>query len=423
MARARAGPAPRHVLAVVAGNGLAFYDFLAYAFFAAQIGRALFPAGAAGMQLLGSLATFGVGFLMRPVGALAIGRLADRRGRRPAMLVSFGLMGLAMLGLALTPAYAQVGPLAPVLAVSFRLLQGFALGGELGASTAYLIEAAPVRRRGFYTSLQFMSQDAAGMVASLFGFLLASRLSDAQLDAWGWRVVFAAGILIVPVGLLLRRSLPETLDAPESGEWSGADPPRVRGIFLIGFVLIGCGGLISYVLNYFATYATETLHMAKSLGFAATVVVGLSGVVFDVVGGWASDRFGRKPVMIWPLLATVALALPAYALLADHRSALFLLGAAAVLATTSDLSSAAVIVAVTEAMPKRTRSQSLGLSYAFGMCALGGSAQFVVAWLTQVTGSALAPAFYLAAGAAAVLCAVLAMPETAPGRAARKRSR
>ena len=165
-APATAAPHPtrrraRDVAAVVAGNGLEFYDFIAYAFFALQISRAFFPARTPGTSLLLSLATFGAGFLMRPLGAAVLGRLADRAGRRPAMLVSFGLMGLGMVGLALTPSYRSIGLAAPLLVIAWRLLQGFSVGGEVGASLAYLVEAAPPERRGLYSSLQPMTADAA----------------------------------------------------------------------------------------------------------------------------------------------------------------------------------------------------------------------------------------------------------------------
>jgi MFS family permease len=405
------GPAWRHVAAVVAGNGLAFYDFLSYAYFAAQIGRALFPAGREGMALLASLATFGVGFLMRPVGALVIGRIADRTGRRPAMLLSFALMGAAMVGLALTPPYAAIGWAAPALAVLFRLLQGFAVGGELGASTAFLVEAAPPTRRGFYVSLQFFSQDAAGMIAGLIGFLLAARLSEGQLDAWGWRVAIGLGALIVPFGLLLRRSLPETLGAETPDPSDDAPPPRFP-FYVAGMLIIGCGGVISYVLNYFATYAGETLHMARTAAFASTVVVGLCGVIFDVVGGLLADRFGRRPVMIWPQLVLILTAVPAFMAIVATRSPPVLMAAVALMAITTDLSSSAAIVAVTEAIPRRTRSSGLGLTYAIGMCAFGGSTQFVVAGLTQLTGSPMAPAWYMTGAAVLVFGALLTLPET-----------
>jgi len=188
----------RHVAAVTLGNALEFYDFTTYGFFAIYIGRTFFPSSTPGTSLLLSLATFGAGFLTRPVGAMVIGPLGDRIGRKPAMLFSFALMGLAMIGMALTPSYARIGVTAPILVVLFRLLQGFALGGEVGPTTAYMVEAAPPTRRGFYASLQYASQDAAGLTAGLVGTLLASLLSAAQLQDWGWRVVLLLGASVVP---------------------------------------------------------------------------------------------------------------------------------------------------------------------------------------------------------------------------------
>ena len=198
------------IAAVTAGNALEFYDFVTYAFFATQIGRALFPGNASNSLLL-SLATFGVGFLTRPLGGLLIGRMADRRGRKPAMILSFSIMGVAMTGLALTPSYAAIGLAAPILAIFFRLLQGFALGGEVGPNIAYLMEAAPLNRRGLYISLNFASADFAVLVAGLVGFGLASVLTAGQLEAWGWRVAMLLGAGIVPLGLRLRNTLVETL--------------------------------------------------------------------------------------------------------------------------------------------------------------------------------------------------------------------
>src|ERR1700746_1342787 len=188
----------RDVLAVVAGNGLEFYDFIAYAFFALEISRTFFPARTPGTSLLLSLATFGAGFLMRPLGALVLRRLADRVGRRPAMLVSFSLMGAGMVGLALTPSYGSIGLTAPLLVIGWGVLpgfsgggrgrgeprlpvggglQGFSVGGEVGGSLAYLVEAAPAERRGLYSSLQPMTADAAAFCAGLVGVALSSTLS------------------------------------------------------------------------------------------------------------------------------------------------------------------------------------------------------------------------------------------------------
>src|SRR5580698_1211365 len=153
--------------AVVAGNALEFYDFLTFSFFAVQIGAVFFPSRDATGSLLLTLATFGVGFLTRPLGGALIGPLGDRIGRKPAMLFSFGLMGCCIAGLALTPSYASIGIAAPILVVFFRLLQGFALGGEVGPATAFLLEAAPIDRRGFYTSFQNATQGLSILVSGI----------------------------------------------------------------------------------------------------------------------------------------------------------------------------------------------------------------------------------------------------------------
>src|ERR1700722_20129217 len=290
----------RHVAAVTAGNALEFYDFLTYAFFAAQIGRTFFPSHDAAGSLLASLATFGAGFLMRPAGALTIGRMADRIGRKPAMLLSFTLMGVAMVGLALTPSYHAIGIAAPILAIGFRLVQGFALGGEIGPNTAYLIEAAPPNRRGLYVSFQYMSQDGSILVSGLVGYGLASLLSDAQMDSWGWRVAFLLGAAIVPFGLLLRRKLAETLPPKTDAPTAPAVTPRLGRIVALGIVMLAGGTTVSYVMDYLTTYATATLHMATKVGFLATIFLGLTGVIFDPIGGWLSDRFGRTRTMTLP---------------------------------------------------------------------------------------------------------------------------
>jgi MHS family citrate/tricarballylate:H+ symporter-like MFS transporter len=256
----------RHVLAVALGNAIEFYDFVTYAFFAAQIGRAFFPSDIPGTSLLASLATFGAGFLTRPLGALVLGRLGDRIGRKPAMIASFTLIGIGVTGLPLIPSYASIGFAAPILAICFRLIQGFALGGEVGPSTAFLMEAAPPLRRGFYISLQAMSADVAVMVAGLVGVGLASLLDAAALDSWGWRVALLAGAIIIPFGLVLRRTLGETLQPLR-----GHHVPAIRSyrrVAVAGLALLASGTTTSYLLNYMTTYANTTLGMSSTIASA-----------------------------------------------------------------------------------------------------------------------------------------------------------
>ena len=252
------------IAAVTAGNALEFYDFVTYAFFATQIGRALFP-GDSSNSLLLSLATFGVGFLTRPLGGLIIGRLADRRGRKPAMILSFTMMGLAMTGLALTPSYVAIGMAAPILAVVFRLLQGFALGGEVGPNIAYLMEAAPPGRRAFFISLNFASADFAVLVAGLVGFGLSSVLSGAQLESWGWRIAFLLGAAIVPLGLRLRRTLVETLAKEAELEGAASTARPLLLLSAAGLFIIAGATISNYTLEYLTTYAQATLHMRSNL--------------------------------------------------------------------------------------------------------------------------------------------------------------
>ena len=396
------------------GNGLEFYDFVTYAFFASQIGRTFFPSTTPGLSLLSSLATFGVGFLTRPLGAIVIGRFGDRVGRKPAMMLSLCLIGVAVTGLSLTPSYASIGALAPVLVIVFRLLQGFALGGEVGPSTAFLLEAAPPSRRGLYVSLQATSADTAALLAGLVGMVLATTLDATQLDAWGWRVAQLLGVGIIPFAFVLRRTLHETLSAP-----TAADPGDVRGpgyarVFLLGLMMLSAATTNNYVLEYMTTYASNTLGMSAAVSFGATAAIGASGLVCDTLGGWLSDRFGRKPVMIIPWLVLIVAIYPSFWVLEHLRTRTALWTVSAVLNGTQTLSSATIIVAITESLPRTVRSGGIAIIYALAIAVFGGSTQFLVAWIIHATGNPLAPAWYMLGAVTVGLIAMVRLPETRP---------
>lgn len=404
----------RVVAATVAGNALEFYDFITYAFFAVYIGKAFFPASTPLGSLLLSVAVFGVGFVTRPIGGILIGAFADRAGRRPAMMLTIGLITVGTLGLALTPSYASIGLAAPIIVVICRLVQGLALGGEVGPSTAFLIESAPAGRRGFYASWQLASQGMATLVAGVLGLAMTGALAPEQLQAWGWRLPFAAGLSLLPVAFVLRREMPETLHA----EAAHADNVGLRGLkkhsrTIILAVLVVMGGTVSsYVGSYMTTYAITTLEFAPLIAMGATIMVGLATLVFALVGGIMCDRIGRKPMMLWPRIAVAVLAVPCFSLLISNPNQGMLLGVTTLLAILGAVSGGASLVAIPELLPRPIRATGMSIAYAVGVAIFGGSTQFVVTWLIGATGSALAPAWYLTITSVITALAMMAMAET-----------
>lgn len=410
----------RYVAAVVVGNALEFYDFLTYAFFAVYIGRAFFPSASPTASLLASLGAFGAGFITRPIGGFVIGTMGDRVGRKPAMILSFALMGVAIVGLALTPPHSMIGIAAPILVVCFRMLQGFALGGNVGPTTAFLLEAAPPERRGFYTSFQSWTQDLSVLAAGLVGFLLANILSDTELETFGWRIAFLIGAAIVPFGLMLRHRLPETF-------YTESEPTRERvplrpyvSTAILAGVLLASATIATYVASYMTTYAIATLHMHANVAFAATVVVGLAGVAFDLVSGSLSDRIGRKATMIIPGAVLLLLIFPAFYELDHHRTTSMLLGATAVLYGLAALSYTPIVIWLTESLPAAIRSGGVATVYAVAIAIFGGTTQYSVTWLIKETGNPEAPAWYWAVAAVVGLAAMFAVRESAPRKLAEK---
>jgi MFS family permease len=405
------------VVATVLGNALEFYDFTTYAFFAVMIGHAFFPAQDPFISLLLSVAAFGVGFITRPLGGIVIGAYADRAGRRPAMMLSIGLMAVGMVVLAATPSYATIGLAAPILVILARLIQGFALGGEVGPSTSYLLEAAPVGKRGQYGAWQIASQGAAAALAGSLGVLLSWLLDANDMQSWGWRIPFIVGVAIVPVGLIMRSQLQETVDLGARTTHSSASHVlsallkyHLRPLVL-ALMLITSGTIATYIGIYMTTYALSTLHMATGASMGATVVVGLCGLVFALLGGWLSDRVGRKPVYLVSKLALTAVAYPAFVVINRHHTLTALLLMTGLMSALNALGGV-VLVVIPELFPKSVRSAGLSIVYAIAVTVFGGTTQVVVAWLIHATGDPLSPAWYLVGTSAIGIVAILMVAET-----------
>lgn len=417
----------RHIAAVTLGNALEFYDFLTYSFFAIQIGHAFFPSHSGYLSLMLSLATFFAGFATRPIGAVIIGTYADRVGRRPAMLLSFLLMGFSILAMAIIPSYAVIGIAAPVLAVLARMMQGFSLGGEIGSNTAFLLEAAAPEQRGFVVSWQGASQAAALLCGSLVGLLLTDFLPAPELEAYGWRVAFVLGAFTVPFGLWLRTNLPETLHpsehlAPASYMPSTRTPStrielalRHWRVMVLALIVLGAATIGNYIAVYTVTYAQDALHFSAHTGFIAETFNNLILIPSVLLGGWLSDRFGRRPVNILNGVVLFAMIYPVFDWIVTTRSPFALIAGMTFLGASMNFAMGSFLAALGESLPKSIRVGGLGTVYSLAIGILGGSTQFVVTWLIHTTGSAMAPAWYWMAAIAAGEAALVMIPESAPG--------
>jgi MFS family permease len=409
----------RAIVAIVIGNWLEFFDFTTFALFAVWIGRTFFPAQEASTQLLLAVGTFGAGFLLRPLGALVLGRYADRRGSGSALALTIALMGLGTAMIALTPGYATIGIAAPVMIVLARMIQGFSSGGEMGAATSALLEAAPHGHRGRWGSWQYASQGLATLTASLIAFALSLSLSEQAMAQWGWRIPFFIGLVITPIGIVIRRALPAHESEPDAAAapfWqvmAGHRRLLACGLFALSGAAVG-----AYVIGHYMTsYAINTLHLSASVGIFATVVSGVTILFGSLASGWLMDRYGRKPVMVYPRLALVLLVLPAFWALSAAPGTTMLV--VVVLTTTllQALSGAAILVALPECFPRSIRSSSLALVYAAGAAIFGGTSQLVVTWLLNATGNPVSPAWYLLATSSVTLLATLKLDPPHPDAA------
>jgi MHS family proline/betaine transporter-like MFS transporter len=406
-----AGQATRLIIAASLGNALEFYEILVYGYFALVIAKVFFPATDEAVSLLVTYATFGISFLARPVGALFLGAYGDRHGRKAALTVSILLMTVGTGLMTLMPSYDSLGLLSPALVIAARLLQGFSVGGEFASSTAFLVEHRP-DRAGFFASWQWSSQGLAALIATGFGVLLINTLSAAELQAWGWRIPFAFGLLIGPVGYYVRAHMtetPEFLDA-------GATRAPLRELFVGQWdrLLLTIGAVVAstssqYMIVYMPTYAIKELHLSPSVSFSAAVAAAaLQMVVVPFVGIWA-DKIGQTPIMIGAAVLFVVTAYPAFMLVSTYTSFAVLVAMVCWLGLLKSFYSGALPSLMAKVFPTATRVSGLSLSYNIGVAVFGGFAPSIAQALINVTGSKLAPSYYMMATASLSLVAVIVL--------------
>ncbi|SFU25287.1 MFS transporter [Paraburkholderia aspalathi] len=406
----------RAVVAAVIGNALEWYDFTVFGFLTVVIAQLFFPAGNDYSSMLLTTATFGVVFAMRPIGGIVLGLYADRAGRKAALSLVIALMTLGILLLAIAPPYSAIGIGAPLMIVLGRLLQGFSAGGEFGSSTALLIEAAPFSKRGFYGSWQMASQAAALLLGAVVGALITHGLSPEALKSWGWRVPFILGLIIGPIGFYIRRHL------SDSEAFLLAQKTARRATLGEVFrshsrdVLCGLGAVIAltvtiYVLiSYLPTFAVKQLKLPYAQSFYAVIVGNLLLTVLSPLTGAWSDRIGRKGLSLWSLVLTLVIIYPLFAWLAAEPSVSKLILVQALLSIALSGYYGPFGALIAELFPANVRSIGLSLAYNVAVMLFGGFGPFVVTWLINITGSPLAPTYYVMGGLALSIVAVACIP-------------
>ncbi|WP_295470202.1 MFS transporter [uncultured Pseudomonas sp.] len=401
------------IFRVVSGNFLEMYDFMVYGFYATAIAKTFFPADSAFASLMLSLATFGAGFLMRPLGAIFLGAYIDRHGRRQGLLITLGLMAIGTLLIACVPGYNSIGLAAPLLVLLGRLLQGFSAGVELGGVSVYLAEISTPGRKGFFVSWQSASQQAAVVFAGLLGVALNHWLSPEEMGDWGWRVPFFVGCLIVPALFIIRRSLEESpeFEARKHRPSLGEVMRSIRqnfGLVLAGMALVVMTTVSFYLITaYTPTFGKSELHLTDLQSLLVTMCVGVSNFIWLPVMGSVSDRIGRKPLLVGATVLAIMTAYPALSWLVAHPSFGNLLIVELWLSFLYGSYNGAMVVALTEIMPAEVRTTGFSLAYSLATATFGGFTPAACTWLIHALDNRAAPGIWLTGAAILGLIATL----------------
>jgi MHS family alpha-ketoglutarate permease-like MFS transporter len=418
-----AAPAPRrrivNIVGGSAGNLVEWFDWYVYAAFALYFAPVFFPKGDSTAQLLNTAAIFAVGFIVRPIGAWAMGIYADHRGRKAGLMLSVSLMCAGSLLIAVAPGYASAGVLSPAILVIARIIQGLSLGGEYGSSATYLSEMATRERRGFWSSFQYVTIIGGQLTALALLVVLQATIGEAAMQAWGWRIGFGAGAVLAIVVYFIRRGLDETL----SYENVAARPDRRRStlralfrehpreaLLVIALTAGGTASFYAYTI-YLQKFLANTSGFDRATASQIMTVALTVMLLIQPIAGRISDTVGRRPMMIFFGMGAMLFTYPIFVALEQTRDAstAFALVMAALVIVTGYTSINAIIKA--EMFPADIRALGVALPYAIANAIFGGTAEYVALWFKNA-GHERWFYIYISALAACSLIAYVRMRET-----------
>ncbi|MFC5508624.1 MFS transporter [Bosea massiliensis] len=409
----------RVVSSAALGQFVEWYDFVVYAYSATVIAALFFPSVDPTAALLSSLAVYGVGFLMRPLGGIVFGYLGDRIGRRNTLSAIILLMGGATVAIGLLPTYEQIGILAPVLLVVCRLIQGLSAAGEATGSNSFVAEHAPQNKRGFLVAFTYAFANLPPIVAALLVLLITNVLTPDDYKSWGWRIPFLLGAPLALVGLYIRRRTEESPAFIKMRATRGIEPMPLSIAFRdykkemgFSFALAALSSLGFYTLTgYFVTYLTVTAGLDRNSALISNSFALLIAFFAMLLGGYLSDRIGRRKTILLGAAISTLVCIPAYMLAGQGNLFAAILGQG-LLALALGLFFGPVGIAFLELFPTRIRLSGAGVSYNVAYTVFGGTAPLLSAYLVLQTGNKLAPAFYMALVSIVVFIVALYLPET-----------
>jgi MHS family proline/betaine transporter-like MFS transporter len=415
----------RALVAGSLGNLVEWYEYALYGYMAPVIAGLFFPTGDGAAGLLATFSLFALAFFLRPVGAAVFGRFADRRGRRPLLVLIIALMSGATALIGVLPTYAVIGVWAPLLLTALRVVQGLAAGGEFGGAVSLMVEYAPPGRRGLYGSWSFFTTVIGFVLGAGMATVLISVLSEEALISWGWRIGFLLAAPMGMIALYLRMRVDETpsfravaaADPSSAGaiaDPTDGEPGLLRQVLMtVGIVVVySCTGYTFMVLM--PTYLSKTLGMSLEQSYLLTLINGtVAGLVVPFAGAW-SDRVGRRPVMLVGTIGTIVLSYPLFLMLrGGFGAALAALVAAGVLI---GLVGGPLPALLSERFPTRTRVTGVSLAYALSVALFGGTAPFIITAIVSATGNSLAAAWYTIACGLITLVTLLMLRDRASHR-------